>query len=118
MRNYENLEFYQLTEELCIHIYKVIKLFPKDEEYILKSQIKRASISVLANIVEGATREGNKEYKHFLNIAIGSLSEVEALLKLSRKLEYLSKSENDILIEEIIKIRKKIYIYKSKIIVK
>ena len=74
-------------------IYQVTRRFPRDEMYGLTSQLRRAALSVPTNIVEGYTRKGDKELSRFINIAIGSLAEVEYLLSFSRKLEYLTTTD-------------------------
>src|SRR5206468_1424488 len=76
------------------------RLFPKEEIYGLTSQLRRASYSVLANIVEGSPRESKKDYLHFLYIARGSLSETQYFIHLARRLKYLSAEDADLLREQ------------------
>jgi len=76
-----------------VAIYGATRLFPKEELYCLTSQIRRASYSVPANIVEGSSRETRKDYLHFLHMARGSMSETQYFIHLSERLSYLS-SEN------------------------
>ncbi|MEX2116164.1 MAG: four helix bundle protein [Bacteroidota bacterium] len=64
--------------------------FPKEEEFGLKSQLRRAAVSVPSNISEGLTRRTNKDKLHFLNIAQGSLSEIDAQLEISERLSFLA----------------------------
>ena len=64
--------------------------FPSDEKFGLTSQIRRASVSIAANIAEGAARETDKDFLRFLSIAQGSASEVETELLIANRLEYLS----------------------------
>ncbi len=71
--------------------------FPGEEIYGLTAQLRRASYSVLANIVEGASREGKRDYLHFLYIARGSLSETQYFVRLVYRLRYLSPTETDAL---------------------
>jgi four helix bundle protein len=82
-----------LADELVIEVYKGTKLFPKEEIYGLTSQMRRAAVSVAANIVEGSSRKHKRDYLHFLYIARGSLAEVDYLISLSCKLGYLNKAE-------------------------
>jgi four helix bundle protein len=89
-REYRKIKAWKLVHELIIEIYKVTKDFPKDEIYGLTSQIRRATVSVNANIVEGASRNSKKDYVHFLYISRGSLLEAEYLLFLSNELHYLN----------------------------
>ena len=71
--------------------------FPGEEIYGLTAQLRRASYSVLANIVEGASRESKRDYLHFLYIARGSLSETQYFVHLAYRLRYLSPTEADAL---------------------
>ncbi len=86
---YHKLLIWEKSHELALQIYKITKDFPKEEIYSLTSQLRRATTSVPANIVEGHARSSKKEFKQFLNIAIGSLTEVEYYLELARDLGYL-----------------------------
>ena len=68
MRDYTKIKAWQKADDLTVAVYDVTKSFPREEVYALTSQIRRASYSVPANIVEGATRESKKDYLHFLYI--------------------------------------------------
>jgi len=92
-RNYRNIKAWQLSDELTVLIYEYSQKFPKDEIYGLTSQLRRSAVSVPANIAEGANREHNKEYLHFLYIARGSLAETEYFIHLSKRLGYINESE-------------------------
>lgn len=92
--NYKKLQFFQKAEELTQEIYKITKEFPKEEMYGLSSQIRRASVSIGSNISEGSVK-GEKEFKHFLQIALGSAKEVEYQLLLAKDLGYISVSTYD-----------------------
>ena len=92
-RDYKKIKAWQHADNLVIAIYDKTKSFPKEESYGIVSQLRRAAISVPANIAEGASRKHKKEYLHFLYIAKGSLAETEYLLHLSHKLQYLQKSD-------------------------
>jgi len=97
---------------LLLRFTKTLSLLPKEEIYGIISQIRRAALSVALNIVEGYGRQGKKEFKQFLNIALGSLAEVKYLLDFSFRLKYLSKEEfQDLqcLSEEVGKILWKFY---------
>lgn len=96
MRNkFEKLDVYQEAHSFVILIYKLTLKFPKYEPFGLISQIRRASVSVVANIVEGNARSYKKEFIQFLSISNGSLEEVKYYLTLSKDLGYLSDFEYD-----------------------
>jgi four helix bundle protein len=100
MRDYTKIEAWRLADDLTVAVYERTRDFPKDEMYGLTSQVRRASYSVPANIVEGASRESKKDYLHFLYIARGSLSETQYFVHLAHRLKYLSKDESDALREQ------------------
>lgn len=90
---HKKLDLWKKTIELVLLIYDVTKNFPRDEEFGLKSQLRRAAVSVPSNISEGLTRTTKKDKLHFLNIAQGSLSELDAQLEISQKLSYFSEEQ-------------------------
>lgn len=79
---FENLEVYKLSINLIREIYKIVQKLPRHEEYVLKPQLLRAAVSITLNIAEGAGRRHKKEFARFIRIAIGSLQEVQAILKI------------------------------------
>ena len=97
MRDYTKIEAWRLADDLTVAVYERTRSFPKEETYGLTSQLRRASYSVPANIVEGASRESNKDYLHFLYIERGSLSESQYFIRLAQRLDYLSSEEADAL---------------------
>jgi four helix bundle protein len=100
MRDYTKIEAWRLADDLTVAVYERTRSFPKEEMYGLTSQLRRASYSVPANVVEGASRESKKDYLHFLYIARGSLSETQYFIHLARRLDYLSVEEADTLREQ------------------
>ena len=82
MRDYTKINAWRLADDLTVAAYQRTRSFPKEEIYGLTSQLRRASYSVPANIVEGASRDSKKDYLHFLYIARGSLSETQYLYTL------------------------------------
>jgi four helix bundle protein len=89
LRDFRQLKVWEKSHGLTLAVYSATKAFPKEEVYGLTSQIRRASSSIPANISEGCGRTGNGELGRFLQIALGSASESEYHLLLSRKLGYL-----------------------------
>jgi four helix bundle protein len=94
---HKKLNVWQEGMKAAQAVYKLTNKFPADEKFGLVSQMRRAAISIPCNIAEGAARQGKKEFKNFLSMAQGSLSELDTQLELSVLLEYLSKES----IEEI-----------------
>ncbi len=88
-RNYTKIKAWQLADELALLIYKATKGFPKSEIWSLTSQMRRAAISVPANIVEGSARKNRKEYLQFLHIAISSLAELNYYIRFAKEVGYL-----------------------------
>lgn len=97
MRDYTKIEAWKLADDLTVALYQRTRSFPKEEIYGLTSQLRRASYSVPANIVEGSSRESKKDYLHFLYIARGSLSETQYFVHLAARLGYLSPEEASML---------------------
>lgn len=81
--NYQKLIVWQKANQLAKEIYQLTQHFLKEELYGLTAQLRRAALSIPTNIVEGYARQGKNELKHFLNIALASLAEVEYLLDFS-----------------------------------
>jgi four helix bundle protein len=87
------LDAWKQAMELVTEIYAETRTFPKEELYGLTSQIRRAAVSVPANIAEGAARAGRREFVQFLHIARGSLSELETLIRVASNLGYIEKTK-------------------------
>ena len=115
MRDFKKYDIWQLSHSLTLEIYKASSNFPKEEQYGLVSQIRRAVSSVPTNVSEGCGRHSDKEFKQFLNIAIGSISETEYLLILSKDLNYLSEESFSNLAQQANSIKSKIYKLKEKL---
>ncbi len=103
-QTHKDLEIWQRGIDFVSRIYLATKRVPKEEEYGLKSQMRRAAVSFPANIAEGAARASKKEYTQFLYIALGSLSELETQLMIADKLGYLKAAE---LLDEVETLRRK-----------
>lgn len=93
MRPHENLDVWKRAVEFVVDIYKVSESFPKDERCGLTSQMRRAAVSVPANIAEGAARTSRKEFMHFLSNAQGSASELDTELLIAHRLLYLREDQ-------------------------
>jgi len=88
VNSYRDLIVWQKGMELTKQVYEVTQEFPKQEIYGLTSQVRRAAVSVPANIAEGHARDSTKEYLHHLSITRGSLAELETLMLLASELRY------------------------------
>ena len=86
MRDHRKLRAFELADELVLAIYSATKSFPKDEQFGLTSQLRRASVSIASNIVEGCARSSHADYVRFLDLAFGSAREVEYQLTIADRL--------------------------------
>jgi four helix bundle protein len=93
--SYRDLLVWQRAMELVAECYRLTQKFPKNEEFGLKAQMRRAAISIPSNIAEGHTRHHGKEFVQFLYLVLGSLAELETQLELSRVLAYLDIDESE-----------------------
>jgi four helix bundle protein len=93
MNSFEDLDVWKLAHQLVLEVYKTTLKFPKEENFILKSQMLRAVISIPANIAEGNGSNTKREYIHFLVIARASLNEVKYFNLLSKDLGYINEDE-------------------------
>ncbi|MBP6882270.1 MAG: four helix bundle protein [Candidatus Levybacteria bacterium] len=98
MNTYRDLIVWQKTDSFAHLVYKETKLFPKSEIFGLTSQLRRAALSVPTNIVEGYSRLSKNEFRHFLTISYGSLSEAEYLLLFSLEEGLIKKEDYENLI--------------------
>ncbi len=95
MRSHNNLDAWKRSVDFVVDIYKVTNGFPKEEKFGLTSQVRRASVSIPANIAEGAARRSPKEYLQYLSHAQGSASEVETELLIAFRLGFLTAEDYD-----------------------
>ena len=89
-RDHRKLNVFCQADALVLEVYAETATFPSDERFGLRTQVRRASVSVPANIVEGCARRGEGEYLQFINISTGSAAETLYLLGLSNRLGFLS----------------------------
>jgi four helix bundle protein len=88
VRNYRDLAVWQKGMDIVLAVYQVTKSFPDDERFGLTSQLRRAAVSVPANIAEGHARSSTKDYLRYISIAIGSLAETATFIELAGRLNY------------------------------
>ncbi len=97
MRDYTKIEAWRLADDLAVAVYKQTRAFPREELYGLTTQLRRAVVSVAANIAEGASRESKRDYLHFLYISRGSLAETRYYIHLAHRLGYLPPEDEAVL---------------------
>ena len=93
MRDHSKPKAFQLADELALLIYRATGSFPREELFGLRAQMRRAAVSVASNIVEGCARRTQADYLHFLDIAFGSLRELEYQVSLAHRFGYLNTEE-------------------------
>jgi four helix bundle protein len=106
MQSFRNLKVWEKAHVLTLDVYKSSKRFPREELYGLTSQMRRSSASIGANIAEGCCRKGDIELGRFLQIAMGSASELEYQLLLARDLEIMKSLDFHRLSSEVIEVKK------------
>lgn len=106
---HKKLEAWRLSFAFVKDVYSITAAFPTEEKFGLVSQIRRAAVSLPANIAEGAGRKSPKEFINFLSISLGSLAELDTLLLLSKELKFLTTEECEGLLKKLNIIGKLIY---------
>lgn len=117
MRDFKSLSVWQKSHELTLSIYKSTSGFPKEELFGLVSQMRRSSSSISKNIAEGCGRTTQSQMAHFLNIALGSASELRYQILLSKDLEFISEQifiEHSDQVVEVMKMLTSLYQQVSK----
>jgi four helix bundle protein len=99
-KSYRDLEVWQKATRLVVEIYSATKSFPKEELYALTNQIRRAAVSIPSNIAEGRSKRTTREFMRSINIASGSVAELETQLIIGEKLGYISAKQLPPLLEE------------------
>jgi four helix bundle protein len=105
MQNYKDLKLWEKAHGFTLRVYEVTKGFPKEEIYSLTNQVRRAAVSIPANIAEGCGKNSKLDFANFLNIALGSSNESEYYLLLSRDLKYLKEEDYSELMKTINEIK-------------
>lgn len=106
MRNYRDLEVWAKAHSLTLPLYRNSQKFPREEIYGVTSQLRRAAASIGANLAEGCGRRTNAEFARFVRIALGSASELDYHLLLSRDLGFLGDREFAQALKELTSVRK------------
>ena len=106
MQNFRNLQVWRIAHDLVLSAYRVTTAFPREEQFGLISQIRRAAISIPANIAEGCGRGSDADFARHLQIAVGSTDELDYHLLLAAELCYLSSAEHQGLGKQLIAVRR------------
>ena len=102
--------------ELVDNVYTFVEAFPNTEKYGLRSQITRSAVSIPSNIAEGASRNSEKDFARFLEIALGSAFELETQLIITSKRKYISEDSLEGTVKKLSSLQKRIYALRRKII--
>jgi len=108
IRSFEDLDVWRAAKELTVEIYRLTESHPFRRDRALKDQVRRAAISIIANIAEGFERNSHKEFANFLNYALGSAAEVKNHLILAAELQYIERTELDAMRERLSDISRQI----------
>ncbi len=101
MQDYKNLLVWQKAHILVLELYKLTQVLPKEETFGIKSQLRRAAVSIPANLAEGCGKITSKDTANFFQIALGSLHETEYYILLSKDLAYISLADYEFAIQLI-----------------
>jgi len=101
IRNFRDLEIWKKGIEIVKDTYGATRSFPRSELFGLSSQMQRCAVSIASNVAEGFNRFHNKEYKHFLFVALGSCAELETQMEIACELEYLRADAKASLLEKL-----------------
>ncbi len=115
MHNIKKLKIWNDSIDLCVEVYRALSDMPSDKKFGLSSQIKRSAVSIPSNIAEGAGRERENEFYHFLNIAYGSSYELQTQVIISEKLNFISPKTNETLLNKLNEVQKMVYVFKENI---
>ncbi|AWI26345.1 four helix bundle protein [Flavobacterium pallidum] len=101
MHRFKELHAWKLSREFCKNVYEMTSLFPSDEKFGLTNQLRRAAVSIPSNIAEGSSRNSNKDFCRFLEIAIGSAYEIETQLLIAADLSFITNKNSETLINQL-----------------
>jgi four helix bundle protein len=115
MRDFRKYKVWAMSIQLAEDVYRVTRSFPKTEMFGMRDQLRRASVSISSNIAEGSGRNGPADFARFLGIALGSANEVESLLVLSIRLDYLNDETSQLIIQNLIEIKRILVSFRKKL---
>jgi four helix bundle protein len=106
MQDFRNLSVWQRSRRLTKSVYEMTTDYPGSEEFGLKSQMRRAAVSICSNIAEGCGRRGDREFRRFLDVAMGSACELECETILSFDLAFITEALQEEILDTIIQIKR------------
>jgi four helix bundle protein len=106
MQDFRNLSVWQRARRLTKAVYELTVDFPGSEEFGLKSQMRRATVSICSNIAEGCGRRGDREFRRFLDVAMGSACELECETILSFDLAFITEAAQEQILDAVIHIKR------------
>lgn len=115
LESFRDLRVWQAGMDLVEDVYRLTKSFPIDEKFGLVSQMRRAAVSVPSNIAEGNVREGTKEYLRHISIAQASLAELQTQMEIAQRLNYISRQETAICLQNATALAKQLYALRNAI---
>jgi len=115
MHNFKELRIWQDSMDIVEDIYKVVRDFPKNEQFGLISQMNRCSVSIPSNIAEGSGRDSNKDFRRFLSISLSSAFELETQLIIASRIGFLQKDDFNRIIEKVNIVQKMIFVFRKKL---
>lgn len=113
MHQFKELGIWKKSRLFCSEIYSITSSFPNDEKFGLTNQLRRASVSIPSNIAEGSSRNSNKDFSRFLEIAIGSCYEIETQLLIASDLKFIDLEKLQSLTNDLDEIIKMISKFRS-----
>lgn len=106
MRDFRNYKVWHLALDFVEEIYKITESFPSEERYGLSSQMRRAAVSIVSNIAEGASRSSEIDFARFIEISVGSTFELETQIIIAVRLSYVEQNRANVLIDSLKNIQK------------
>lgn len=116
MRDFRKLKVWGKAHDLVLDAYRITAGFPREELYGITAQLRRASVSIPANIAEGCGREGEEELRRYLRITLGSASELECHLLLAKDLRFLSSKDHEHIAGKLIEVKRMLTVLSKKLI--
>jgi four helix bundle protein len=104
MKSHKDLDVWRAAINLAGDTYELTKAYPKEEQYGMISQMRRSAVSIGSNIAEGASRQGTKEFVQFLYIAVGSASELDTQLEISKVAKLIDAGRIDVLQTQVTRV--------------